>query len=92
MLGLNFLEIQGLSEVHFNISFNDANLVSWLAVHYIDQVVLPAVMNVDGIALHQAGIVGQLVLQDGLRVREIDKGGLVGLQNDEFTFLKVHVS
>jgi hypothetical protein len=79
LLGLHLLEIVGLSEIDFDICLDDTDLVVRFAVNDINQIVLPAMMNVDRVTLHQARVVGELVLQDGFRVSQVNEGGLVRL-------------
>lgn len=76
---MHLLEIVGLSEIDFDIGLDDTNLIVWFAVNDINQIVFPAMMNIDGVALHQARVVGELVLQDGFRVRQVNEGGLMRL-------------
>lgn len=62
MFSLHLFIIERLSKIYLNISFDDTNLISRLAFDYIYQVVLPTVMNVNGVALTQTGVIGELIL------------------------------
>ncbi len=62
MFSLHLFIIERLSKIYLNISFDDTNLISRLAFDYIYQVVLPTVMYVNGVALTQTGVIGELIL------------------------------
>lgn len=82
----------GLPEIDFYIRLDDTNLVVRFAVDDINQIVLPAMMNVDRVTLHQARVVGELVLQDGFRVRQVNEGGLMRLKDHELALRELDVA
>jgi hypothetical protein len=91
LTGMQLLVIEGLPKVDLDVGLDHAYLVGWLAVHDVDQVVLPTVVNVDRVALHQARVIRQLILQDRLRVPQVNEGRLVRLQHHELPLLQLHI-
>ena len=53
----------GWFEIYFNVSLNHTDLVVWLALHYVDQVVPVLIVYVYRVSFMQAGVVSQLLLQ-----------------------------
>ena len=89
---MHLLEIVGLSEIDFDICLDNTYLVVRFAVDDINQIVLPAMMNIDCVALHQARVVGELVLQDGLRVSQVNEGGLMRLKDHELALGELDIA
>ena len=87
LLRVQLLIVQGLTEVHLYIGLDHAYLILRPALNDIDEVVPPVILYVDRVALHQTRVVRELLLQDRLRVRQVNERGLVGLEHHEFTFL-----
>ena len=81
------LVVERLPKVDLNVGLNDADLVIWLALNDVDQVVFLVVMDVNCVSLHEAGVVGELLLEDGLGVRQVNEGCLMRLKHDKFAFL-----
>lgn len=90
LLLVDGLVVEGLLEVDLDVGLHDADLVLRLAVDDVDEVVPALVVNVDGVAFHQARVVSELLFEDGLRIRKVDEGRLMGLQYDELALLEVH--
>ena len=69
LLRVQLLVVQGLPEIHLDVRLHHAYLVLRLALNDVDQVVTPMVLDVDGVTLHQAGVVSQFLLKDSFWVR-----------------------
>lgn len=71
--------VQRLIELQVDICLDDTNLIIGFALDDIDSIVSVIVLDVDRIALEHTSVIGQLSFQDGLRIRKINEGSLVGL-------------
>ncbi len=89
---MHLFVVNGFSEVHLDIGFNYANLILWLALHDIDQVVSTVILNVDGVTLHKTSIVGKLLFKDSFGVCKVDERGLMGLEGDKSSLLEVNIA
>ena len=84
--------IFGSFEVKLDVCLNTADLIIRSALLDFNGIVTTTILDVNCVPFKEHGVVSQLLFEDGLRVRQIDKGGLVRLDLYVGSLLKVHVS
>ena len=81
----------GCSKVKLNVCLNTADLVIGSALHDLDRVVTTPILDVNCVPFKEHGVVGELLLEDGLGVGQVDEGGLMWLDLHVGSLLKIHV-
>lgn len=81
-----------LSEVDLDVCFNAADLIVWLTLSDVDEVVTTTVVDADCVAFVENRVMSQFLFQNCLWVRKINERRLVWLDLDERSLLQVHVS
>ena len=83
--------ILGCFEVELNVCLNTANLVIRSTLLDLNSIVTTTILDVNCVPFKEHRVMSQFLLENGLRVRQIDESGLMRLYLHVSSLLKVHV-